>query len=303
MKITLALFDLPGPQFLFFYCLAFLAAIMWASWVKQHLVTRAPEVVAHPDRPWSVYQAACLAGDANRVVAALLARLAHQGAVVAGPGGHGYVLQQPLPPQLDELERALCAMLAHGPRDFTQLRQEPFPALERMKVRLMQEGWLVDPASSRSVTLRRLATLPLAALPCIGLIKIAAGLARDKPVFFLIVAVLFTWWVWKATHRELPFLTDRGKQHLAALNQSNAALELSLRRANDSLALDDVALGVALFGTAVLATAPLSWMRQRDHPVSAVGCSGDGGESRGSSCGDGGGGGGGGGGCGGCGGG
>lgn len=295
----IGLLDLPGPQFLFFYIAAFWVVVIWGRQFKRRALTRDPVSERVPTvRPWSAYQVACLAGGTPRLLSTVLAQLAHRGAVVQGPRGHAYALASPLPQRLDELECAVCALLVPGPLELTQLQHKAVAPLQRVEYELAQRGWLVDPKAPRTVYLRRVATVPLALLCCLGVMEILLGIARDKPVIWLIVFVLISGWVWKATHLRVPRLTTRGEQQLASLNERNSALSLSLRRSNDVVSLGDLTLAVALFGTDALATGPLSWMHPPDSASSGgTSSSGDGGSGGGgnSSCGAGGG-------CGGCGG-
>jgi hypothetical protein len=144
-----------------------------------------------------------------------------------------------------------------------------------------------------------------------GLVKVFVGVARGRPVGFLIALLVVTAIVAIVFLVKGPFRTRRGDGLLRRLRDDNAALEYAAGRRVAGLSDDDLVLSLGLFGLGVLAVGPLSatytslmnaQRRAAAHQWSSAGTSC--GSSCGSSCGGGGGCGGGcgGGGCGGCGG-
>src|SRR5262249_37307681 len=145
---------------------------------------------------------------------------------------------------------------------------------------------------------RGVTVLPMVALLVLGLMKINVGVSRGRPVGFLVVLCVLTGIVALALLIKRPHRSRRGDRALARLKGENAALRHAPRSLSTRVSADDLALAVALFGTAVLVGGPLADLRTALMPPPSAG-----GGDCGSSCGGGGGCGGGcgGGGCGGCG--
>jgi uncharacterized membrane protein YgcG len=150
-----------------------------------------------------------------------------------------------------------------------------------IEARLRGGGLLLG--SGERAAMRAWAVMPLVVLALFGTTKIAIGLSRDRPVGFLVALVAVTA-ILAAVRLFADSRTEAGR---AAVKRARASHD-RLRRAPTRA---ETALGVALFGTAVLAGSEF----ERLHQLRSS--SGDGGGG-----GDGGGDGGGGGGCGGCGG-
>jgi len=155
-----------------------------------------------------------------------------------------------------------------------------------------------------------------------GLTKVFLGVARDRPVGFLIALLILTLIVAVAFLGKRPFRSRRGDALLGRLRQDNAALEYAAGRSVHRLADSDLVLALGLFGLSALAAGPLrhaytsllaarlwarvpAWSSWRSPIVLSCGssCASFSGSGGGGGCGGGGCGGGcGGGGCGGCGG-
>jgi len=156
----------------------------------------------------------------------------------------------------------------------------------------------------RALLARLVPALLMAMVLVLGIAKVIVGISRNRPVIFLVFLCIATM-ILVAVFGKLPAVRTRsGDRLMASLRRRNSALQATARSAPQNLADTDLALAIALFGPAVLASGALRDLRQALWPVNT---SWEGGSScGGASCGGGGGGcsggGCGGGGCGGCGG-
>lgn len=162
------------------------------------------------------------------------------------------------------------------------------PKLERVRAALLQRGLLLS--SEQNMRVRLLAALPVLAVGAFGLAKIDIGLARERPVAFLVVlcvfaAIIGAIFVFKSVHR-----SRAGDRALEQLREKNAHATRAPRDV-------DIAIAVAIAGTAVLSgTAYAAYHQHRVPPAdnSGSGSSSDSSSGGGDSGGSGG--------CGGCGG-
>ncbi len=285
------IFNLAGPQFLTLYVVAMVSAWWFSRRIKQGLLKDQP--TSQP----SIYELAYLAGGADRALSTALARLAHHGHVLQGPHTIQVTSARPLPPSTLPLERGLFRQIeSEQPARLTTGRHTALP-LQQIASSLAQGGWLVNPLAPNTLRVNRLAALPLLVLMAVGLVKIGVGLMSDKPVFLLVLAVLFTGVLFWGARQSIAQPVTYVESHLRHQRAQNEALHTTVSRNSQHLSLDDLSLAVALFGTTVLASTALSWVQSNSNNP-AGGSSSDSGTTGGggdSSCGGGGG-------CGGCGG-
>lgn len=268
-----------GMDFLTFYG-ALLLAAAWAALLI-------PRFLRAEGRDHSVSdpgQLAVLAGKSGRFAEAVLASLYGAGALEEGEKNklsvlHGATGHTPA-------ERAITAK--SGQFGITDAFKTLKPYAADIEERLVERGLLIDKGSRRRLGL--VASTPFLALIGLGLYRRQAGEELGEPTGFLtillvVTALLALWRCFKVDAR-----TRAGLRTLDAAQERASRLKSAPTQA-------ELGLGVALFGTAILAGTPfeqLHAMRQ-----SATGDGGGGYSSDGGSDGDGGGDGGG---CGGCGG-
>ncbi|MEZ0241901.1 MAG: TIGR04222 domain-containing membrane protein [Sphingomonas sp.] len=273
-------FDLTGGPFLQLYGILFGLTLI-AGWIIPRWLR--PE--GNRPRSVSVDELAWLAGGRTRFADALIARLLSRRALSI-TGGNRFA---PDRSQTGETtaERSVLALTPAAP--WKMIERTLRPHGEAVQERLIASGLLMDGGTVWQM--RFWQTLPYLLLFGFGAIKLDVGLARDKPVGFLTIALLVT-----AILALVRFLAVDRKTRggLEALNDARSQSD-RMRRAP---ATDETDMAVALFGTAVLAGS--SW--SSFHTMRSANASGDSGTSGSSSDGGGCGGGGGGGGCGGCGG-
>jgi uncharacterized protein (TIGR04222 family) len=301
--------DLRGPEFLTWYLRCF-ALAAGACFFLRWLLSRPPPVARRAElteREWEPYEIAWLEGGPAAVVRAALASLHHRKLITMQDGVVVWYAPEPtpaLPPIEAKVFRATRHVLP-APRELIPMVADE---CEEIEARLAREGLAIG--ASRRALLRIVPAMGMAACFSFGFVKLAVGIARDRPVGLLVALLLASAVALICTVRFVPRRTAAGSRVLRELGEQHAALRTTLESsAADKLQPGDVALAVGLWGAAALAVpllepvataAELRRLRS-DGGSSFSGC-GSGGAS---SCGggDGGGGGGcGGGGCGGCGG-
>jgi uncharacterized protein (TIGR04222 family) len=300
------LFDLSGPEFLGAWILGW-AVVILAVYIMRAIVTRsrsrasAEELAAklHPT------EIGYMIGGIDRAVEAAIAGLHHRGQIELDPetnelratGKAGDTVLRPdgvfrgviVGGYLSRVEAHVLERLPATARDLCRNTESLEVVLRR---KLEEQGLLVEDRSRAGHVLRSPAYL----WTLVGVIKLFIGIARDKPVFFLVLLLFgagFALWMIKA-----PRLTSLGTELQALLEQRYAALETTARTAPQQLDASDMTLAYGVFGYLVAPAALMLAMPSYQGAVlasttSASSCGG--GSSCGSSCGGGCGGG-----CGGC---
>lgn len=286
--------DLPGPAFLAFYVFALIAAHFAGKALMLLCRSKHADSANLPDS-LEPTEAAFLAGGTERAVDTALVRLLHADLIAVKPGGGGFEPKADKPDalRLSDLQRDVYREIARKDGSVDALHRLKSAFLTRTEVRLGGDGLLLARGSAEATCLRGAKALPFAAVIALGVVKVFVGIARHRPVTFLMVFLLVSLVLLGIKLYKLPLRSARGEAALRNLKRRNAALETTVRRRSRDL--DDATLlfAIALFGPQVLASSELAWMHQGF--VNRQSGSSD---SGGGACGGGGGGGG----CGGCGG-
>ena len=265
-------FDMTGGPFLELYitlfALAFVASLLIPPWLR-------PEGRDAPVRDADAL--AFLAGGAQRLNDTITARLLACGALTLQ--GKTFLAGRPDLARTDVERQALART---SPANWAELQWALLPAAGPVERRLLTTGLLMDKATTWQLRLWQ--TLPLLMLIPFGLIKWEVGTLRDKPVGHLTGLLVVTAIVALIRFAVVNRRTRAGNRALTAAKSDAVRLRLAPT-------VGEVDLGVALFGTAVLAGSPWVAFHQLRNNSSDGGSGGDGG----SGCGGGGG-------CGGCGG-
>lgn len=252
--------DWHGPAFLFLYGGLFIAAAIVSAILPGRI-----RPSGRPGRAVDDEALAFLAGQGPRMLEAAVARLLVSGALVIqegkrflrgrGASGHG------------GLDRALLAVPM--PANWKDFAKAARPHVGQAERRLIASGLVMDSGEARRVGL--IAALPFIGLSGLGIAKLLVGLARDKPVGFLIGFLVVTAIAILIRIFAVDRRTDAGVDAIAAARSRHERL----RRAPTT---EETGTAVALFGTVVLAGsafAALHQMRQNDS--SSGGDGGDGG--------------------------
>jgi len=292
------IFDLNGPAFLAFYAVMLLITAIWSFTRVRSAVNRFDRAGYYPELT-DPYDTAYLAAGAPRVAQLAAVRLMQSGHVEwkSGFTGKRLVFLTATGGGLNAIERKMLnAIQQKGNRGLPvpEAYTAVLPEMRALEVKLAYLGLRPTEVERRGARLS--AAFPLIALLVLGLIKLLIGIARDKPVGFLIilmiVALILTLVAGSSTRR----LTRSGEELLAKLRMEN--------RPRGNAPFEDVCWNLALMGPAVLAGIPAfsgihrDLEKQMGHAASGSsggGCGTSGCGSGSSGCGGGGG-------CGGCGG-
>lgn len=247
-------------------------------------------------------QAAYLNGGEQLAVYSSLGALRRAGAIGIHPD-KTLAPTGPMPPGVTPLDQAVYN--AAGKRILARtLRADQWvaSALTQLREGLERDGLAVSPAQRK---VARTWALVMAAVVGLGVLRLLAGVANDRPVGFLFVALVFAFLA-TLVLLKVPFRTRAGTAALASLRRENAHLAPRQSPAYATYGAAAAGMGVALFGAASLYALDPSFAAEAEvqRNLASGSSGGDGGAtsgcSGGSSCGGGGGGcGGGGGGCGG----
>jgi uncharacterized protein (TIGR04222 family) len=290
------LLDLRGPQFLGVYALLFATALA-VAFLLRRVMSGPPQVPPEAHR-LGPYEIAAIAGGERLAINTAIASLCQQNVLMPQPGSRSVELTGATPRLSDPLERMIYGFVnSVGKRTVHEVhRKVPVGLAVRRPTEL---GLLLPPQARLAAALTSAA--PMFALLVLGINKVLIGVTRNRPVLFLILFCILTLYVAIILVIKAPRRSRAGEALLAELKSRNVALQSTARVAPLSLATGELALAMALFGPAVLASTEMNALRKSivsDRQAATSSCGG--GCGTGSSCGGSGGGGGcGGGGCGG----
>lgn len=292
-----SLFNLRGPEFLIVF-LQIWAVCLLVAFILRHLLSRLPtdalpdgEPVADP------YWQACLAGDSRRAAAVAVSTLASLDHIAVSGGTELVLRRKSQPPaSLHPVARDLWDALPEtASASLKQAEGRTEQTCAPIMADLETKGLLLPPAQRSRARWRPLwvALLPVA----IGLVKVAIGISRGKPVGFLVICCILAVIAACAICGRSVRLSRSGQRLLDRLKLRHQELVASAPGNSDLLPFD-----VALFGTRSLTAYGQGELEQTLRPHYTLLVLGSDNSSGGSSCGSSCGGGDGGGGCGGCGG-
>ncbi len=277
------IFDWTGTPFLILYlCLmaAALAVLLMTRWQRGNSDTSADTRLEAEDP----YVVAGLVDGARGILQAGLAALAARGLIESHPATPGWIGRRKgaQPGNLSQNEEAIWeAIPSDREIETRKLRKELKPLFASVRRQVQQRGWEPRPAALASARLWRAGMV--LSLVALGVVKMAIGHYRDRPIGFLVVLTLATLFFGLILALQLPRRTRAGQAKFKELHAQEAELRHSLRQSN----LDpswSVPMMVAIFGgTALAGTALASWQTVLPRPLprpasntadSSGGCSG-----------------------------
>ncbi|MEV4756223.1 TIGR04222 domain-containing membrane protein [Micromonospora sp. NPDC049559] len=285
-----------GPAFLAFYfaavCVLLLAAVAHRAYLFAGRSRRPEEL--------GPQQVAYLNGGERLALYTSLGGLRGAGAVTVSPD-RTLAVSGTLPEDGTPLDRAVYGAAGNGVRPGA-LASEPSVAAALTRLREgLERARLVPTAAHR----RQARYLPLLmfALDGLGLLRLAAGLANDKPVVGLIFLIILNSVLAVVLFAVVPRHTRAARAAIRTLRNRNPHLSPAVNPAYQTYGPVAAAMGVALFGGAVLWAFDPAFAEEAEVPTGmvygSVAAGGSGGGSSGGGCGAGSSCGGGGGGCGG----
>jgi len=246
------IFDLRGPEFLTFYVVFVPAVLAGAAFLRWYL--RGPRhAIGVSDLPKDPYTIACLAGGAAAAVTTACVSLAQRGLISARRGGKITLAPPPIvePPDLHPLERTIFKGTGYGLEPFQTTRFRAKKATDEIEEKLQESGLYLTPRMRLAANSQAL-LLALVA-PAVGIIKIFVGVARNKPVGFLVALTLLTCIAVFLLFRKRPLRTRLGDAALKLLKKENAGMaNPSYFAQTPPLLPNDLAFAVGLFGIQVL---------------------------------------------------
>jgi uncharacterized protein (TIGR04222 family) len=306
--------DWNGPEFLTGYVVFTIIAALVALMVRLMLAPEDNTEEARSRKPLDPYEAACLAAGPARAVQAAFAAMvqagnlelvAEESKVLGLFTKKKDMIRQgkPLPPTAHRLEWTLFQAVTVPAKSLAPLTAAGMPIAKEINDDLAQRG-LVQVGPPRALNVA--SALIMAAPILLGLAKIAVGASRGRPVEILIALCVLTFVAALAFLLARSRLSTAGKVTLESLQAKHSTTRQFAASAANTLSPPDLAMTVALFGAAMLATGPLANVHAMLPRASgggdsanyggcgAGGCGGGGGGCGGGGCGGGG--------CGGCGG-
>ncbi|HEY7115027.1 MAG TPA: TIGR04222 domain-containing membrane protein [Tepidisphaeraceae bacterium] len=298
------LLDLRGPEFLKYYAILFVLAVVAGIVIRQ--VVKSTDGGARDGgrtangEDLDPLEVAYLAGGPRLAINTAIASLYRRGAIRLTAGTRSLQAVRPPETAVHALERSLYVAVAAEKSSAVQ-RVHQRVSGDLAAGRLRARGLVY--AAGRRAMIAVPSVLPLLLLFTLGIARIGIGLSRDRPVGFLVLFCFATAIAAIIMLARAPRRTAAGDATLRSMRTRGAALRSTATASPGSLAPADFALAMGLFGPTVLLGEEMGDLRRAINPPSGVGTSSCGsGCGGGSGCSSGGGGGCGGGGCGGCGG-
>lgn len=242
-------FDMRGPDFLWFYIATFIVSLVVALIVRSMLRYPGGTTAATPEEAVDPYVVAYLSGRETRVATTALARLAGSNSVQI-KSAHG----RPKITRTGAMPFTAHPIEEHLHQNLPQQRGVPLddvvhllkPVCAPLEEELESQGWVI-PARDRFIAWwlpAAIAVFPLV----LGMIKIFVGLSRGKPVSLLVLLCIGSAIILLFAFARRPWISRRGENWLESLRTQHDYLR-SNATANQS---QDLALAVGLFGVMVL---------------------------------------------------
>ena len=237
---------IPSRTFLIIYLLATVVLIVGVLIFRLRTLTGRS---APPADQLGPQQIAYLTGGEDRAVWSSVSCLRSQGVLGVGPGGE-LTADGPLSTGATPLDQAVH-YAASQRCSARQLRRTEWVtrALDQLRDGLSRHDLLVTPERRAAL---RLGALLLAAMVALGVARIVAGIANDRPVWYLVfivgaLAVLTT-----VLFVRVPRRTRAADAALRSLRQRNRHLAPASNPAYAVYGATGAAMAVALYGTASL---------------------------------------------------
>lgn len=245
--------DWRGPEFLAFYAVALVVAVIWSlrrgsASLKRFDSYQEPRDLTDP------FEIAYLAGGANRVFQLALGRLLKLNLAEWKRRWNGnYVVATGLPVrvELHPVEIALLTRLQGKKKGvpLSDLSAMSVPHYAAIETRLARAG--LRPTGQERIAASRGISAPPFAVFGIGLVKLLIGLVRDRPVGFLIFALVVTIILALAIRASFGnrqgYLTSGGRAALEKIRARRTAPGLHAESG-----LEEWSTGVALMGAAAM---------------------------------------------------
>ena len=189
---SLSVFDFDGREFLTFYAVAFVVALVWSLVLRSRSISRFSLPTGTPVKLTDPYEIAFLAGGAARCAQVAIVRLIKSGAI--GWGKTRFTRESRLHatgsalPEFNDIERSIYVSVKSYGKKGMPLAEIPRMVGTRIsgiEAKLAKLG--LRPTASEAGGRGCMTAFPMLILMLVGGIKVAVGISRDKPVGFLIL--------------------------------------------------------------------------------------------------------------------
>jgi len=271
---------IPGPTFIAVFAGAMVAIAVFAA-IHRKVLFRGNRDARVDDL--GPQQVAYLNGGDRLAIYAALGGLRAAGAIGTGPH-HTLTQTGPLPAGVTPLDAAIHNAAGRNARS-RHLMDDQWvrSALDQLRDGLERRGL----ANSRqTVKTARLWSVAAAALVLIGVLRLIAGIQRDKPVGLLIPSLAFAVVLFLALLVVNRIATTAAIRGMRSLRQRHSHLSPRQSPSYATYGASGAAMGVALFGAASLYSMDPAFAAEAEiHRAAAAGAGSSG--SSGSSCGSG----------------
>jgi uncharacterized protein (TIGR04222 family) len=242
--------DWNGADFLALYLILLPAALV-AGLALRYWLRRQMQPTARTLGAMAPLEVAMLVGGPMRVVDAGVAAL-HAEGVLRWDEAQQKLVRNDASRSLDPIEAAVLG-LATGRLSDARTVHSAARAMEPLRDRLERRGLWFEQAAARRIA--QVSAMPMLAVLALGGAKVGLGIMRDRPVTLLVVLGVLAAIVALVLWFSRPARTPSGDQERARLMRDSAKAPDRPTRDRSS---NDLALAVALGGTAILAGTALS---------------------------------------------
>lgn len=254
------LFDSPGPEFILGYIVMIIVALIVCGIIKA-MGKSVPGKAADPDSLQDPYLVATLTGGPHLAVYAAVAELSRRNLIsVAGPESISVTAGEERPQGLRPFERVVLEAMPEGVTGTAELRALVAGETKAMEEILQKRDLLLRPLQQSLITAK--IRFIIGALLAIGLVKLALGFSRGKPVGFLVTLVMVTALLF-FMFRGKSYRTSLGDAALRDLRKKHTPTELKSRIFDNPQPVGGLTpLAVGLYGLPFLMSTPLGGLEQ-----------------------------------------
>ena len=273
--------DLPGPQFLGVFIPILAVAWILGSIARSRIKPAVGASTAEPEL--TSIEVAYLAGGPRLALAALVTSLAQRKAISFDARTRSVTVVAESVASENYYGRRLCSRMGKDERTLESLEDDAGQVFADLPERLKRLGLLV--ADDRRWIPQATIIAIMGAALAVGVMKVAIGLSRGRPVSILLVVIGFGVVGLVKLLAHLPERSSWGDDVLKRLRHRSAGLELSTAKRPERLAPNDLALAVALYGPSMISVGPVAVLAQALRPQPPMAKSGTSSTSQSRDCG------------------
>lgn len=282
------LFQVSGPEFLFWYMAFFALACLVAFVVRSAILQVSSEVIG--DGEIDQYDVAYLSGGREQVYLTAIGTLSRIGVVTLDAVTRQLqVKTDHANTHLHPVEVDLCSSIKWGSGKIDTTYRQFTTALDRIEQRLRRLNLV--PSEAGTTAAQVFPTMILLFVPAfIGLPRLLSGLVQGHPTTFLVILLVASGLTAIGSALSKPYRTSLGAEAVRILQGKHESLKLNFQTCPSALSSNDTTLAYALFGGLLVgASDPFNLAKTAMHPASTGsgggGCGGGGCGGCGGGCG------------------